>query len=97
MVEQTLEGTIAIVTGAGSPIGMGRWMTQARDRREAMIQPDVMREPVVWLASSESDGITGQRFIAYHWDSSLPWREAIEKAGAPIAWPQLGGQTIWQR
>ena len=62
--------------------------------REDMIQPDVMQKPVVWLASEESDGINGQRFIAYYWDESLPLEERLEKAGAPAAWPQLGAQAI---
>jgi len=62
--------------------------------REHMIQPDVMQKPVVWLASEDSDGITGQRFIGYYWDESLPLEERLKKAGAPAAWPQLGAQAI---
>ena len=62
--------------------------------REAMIQPDVMRAPVVWLASEASDGINGRRFIGYYWDESLPLEERIERAGAPAAWPQLGAQAV---
>ena len=67
---------------------------EAVHRRESMIQPDVMRAPVVWLASDASDGINGQRFIGYYWDESLPIEERIERAGAPAAWPQLGAQSV---
>ena len=60
----------------------------------ALIQPEVMQAPVVWLASEESNHINGRRFIAYNWDESLPLEERLEKAGAPAAWPQLGRQAI---
>ena len=66
----------------------------AAHRRERMIQPDVMRAPVVWLASEASDSINGMRFIGYYWDESLPLEERIERAGAPAAWPQLGAQAV---
>ena len=36
----------------------------------------------------------GQRFIGYYWDENLPLEERLTKAGAPIAWPQLGAQAI---
>jgi hypothetical protein len=59
-----------------------------------MIQSDIMAAPVAWLASDESSNVTGQRFIAYHWDESLPLKERLKKAGAPAGWPQLGGVAI---
>ena len=58
--------------------------------RSAIIQPGIMRSPVVWLASEQSDGVNGQRFIAQFWDEDLPLPQRIEQAGAPAAWPQLG-------
>ncbi len=62
--------------------------------RAALIRPDVMQNPVVWLASEESKAINGRRFIARDWDESLPIDERLEKAGAPAAWPQLGRQSV---
>ena len=62
--------------------------------RDALIQPEVMQSPVVWLASDASDGINGRRFIAHRWDESLPLEERLEKASAPVAWPQLGRQAV---
>ena len=56
--------------------------------RDALIQPEDMQAPAVWLASDESDGHSGERFIAALWDQGL------EKASAPCAWPQLGQQAI---
>lgn len=60
------------------------------DDRSLMIQSEVMQAPAVWLASEESSGVNGMRFIARYWDESLPLKERMEKAGAPAAWPQSG-------
>jgi 3-oxoacyl-[acyl-carrier protein] reductase len=62
--------------------------------RDQLIQPEVMQEPVVWLASNESGKFTGRRIIAYNWDDGLPLEERLEKCSAPAAWPQLGRQAI---
>ena len=66
--------------------------------REALIKPEVMQAPVVWLASDESTEINGRRFIGIRWDESLPIEQRLEKASAPVAWPQLGRQAVspWQ-
>ena len=62
--------------------------------RESLIRPEVMQAPVVWLASEESGGTNGMRFLARLWDESLPIEQRLERAGAPAAWPQLGKQNI---
>jgi len=56
--------------------------------RDALIQPEDMQAPALWLASEESDGHNGMRFIAGH------WADGLKKASAPCAWPQLGKQAI---
>jgi hypothetical protein len=58
-----------------------------------LIQPDVMGPPAVWLASDESGDYNGMRFVAIQWDENLPINERVRKAGAPVAWPQLGRQA----
>lgn len=94
---QELEGTgvTANVLVPGGPVNTNLLPPDSPFDRAKLIQPDVMREPVVWLASDASDGINGRRFIAYNWDESLPVEERVEKAGAPAAWPQLGGQAVY--
>ena len=62
--------------------------------KNRLIQPEVMQQPVVWLASDDSGEFNGRRIIAYNWDDSLPLAERLEKCGAPAAWPQLGQQAI---
>lgn len=62
--------------------------------RESLIRPEVMGAPAVWLASEESGGTNGMRFLARLWDETLPIEQRLEQAGAPAAWPQLGKQNI---
>ena len=62
--------------------------------RTALIQPEVMREPIVWLCSDDAEGVNGLRFIALRWDPSLEREARIERASAPVAWPQLGAQSV---
>ncbi len=54
-----------------------------------MLKADIMGPPVLWLASSASDGVTGRRFSARHWDTALPAQEAAMKASQPAAWDTL--------
>ena len=63
--------------------------------REKLIQPDVMTNPITWLASDASDGINGMRFIGALWDDSLPIDQRIEQSGAPCAWTQLPSKAIY--
>jgi hypothetical protein len=53
----------------------------------------VMVAPLLWLCSNASDGVTGRRFIGANWDEKLAPAEAAQKAGAPMAWQQLGRQA----
>jgi 3-oxoacyl-[acyl-carrier protein] reductase len=56
----------------------------------ALLRPEVMQDPIVWLASDESNGFHGRRIIARNWDESLPIDKRLEACSAPTAWPQLG-------
>lgn len=44
---------------------------------------DVMNAALVWLASRESDGRTGQRFVGRNWRMDLPGNEAADGAMEP--------------
>jgi len=37
-----------------------------------LLSPSIMINPALWLASDDSNGITGARFIARHWDDGAP-------------------------
>jgi NAD(P)-dependent dehydrogenase (short-subunit alcohol dehydrogenase family) len=64
------------------------------EKASLLMKPDVMVAPLLWLTTSEADGISGRRFIAARWDKSLPGAKAAELCSAPAAWPQLGTQSI---
>ena len=63
--------------------------------REKMLKPAVMGPPARWLASPDSDGVTGQRFVAANWDPAKGDAEAAKLAGAPIGWPELAKAVVW--
>ncbi len=47
-----------------------------------LLDPVVMRAPVIWLPSDHSNGVTGQRFIGNDWNAGLaPDRAAANAAG----------------
>ena len=58
--------------------------------RDQLIQPNVMRDPIKWLASDEADDFSGNRVIASNWNNALSLEERLSVAAAPAAWPQLG-------
>ncbi len=62
--------------------------------RTRLIRPEVMVPPLFWLLSDAAAAITARRFLAVHWDTSLPPAEAAERCGAPIAWTSLGTMPI---
>jgi len=54
--------------------------------RSRLVPPSAMVPPAVWLASDESDGVTGMRIVAMDWDASLPPADAFKAASAKAAW-----------
>ncbi len=61
------------------------------EQGRALIPPAVMVAPIVWLASTLSDGVTGARFVGKLWDERLPPHEAAAKAReAPVLLPADG-------
>ena len=87
-------GVCVNVLVPGGPAATGMVPEASAPDRLALVQPEVMKSPVVWLASDESDGFTGRRIVAAHWDSSLPSLDAATKASWPAAWPNLGAQAV---
>jgi len=54
--------------------------------RKMLVQPRKMIAPVVWLASDQSDGVSGRRFSADLWNDSLAAAAAAVLASAPAGW-----------
>ena len=64
-------------------------------RREDMVPAVKMVPPVLWLCSAAADDVTGQRYVAAHWDESAPVAAARAASEAPIAWPDLAQSPVW--
>jgi NAD(P)-dependent dehydrogenase (short-subunit alcohol dehydrogenase family) len=62
--------------------------------RSRLLRPEIMAPPLLWLVSDAAAEVTGRRFLAVHWDTSLPPAEAAEKCGAPIAWKSIATMPI---
>jgi NAD(P)-dependent dehydrogenase (short-subunit alcohol dehydrogenase family) len=97
IMAQELEGTgvTANVLVPGGATNTNLIAPDAGYDRAALIQPEVMQAPAVWLASDAAHECNGRRVIAYYWDERLPLDERLAKASAPAAWPQLGRQAIF--
>jgi NAD(P)-dependent dehydrogenase (short-subunit alcohol dehydrogenase family) len=67
---------------------------EAGFNRAELIQPEVMALPLLWLVSDAAGNVTGRRFLAVHWDTSLSPEQAAEKAGAPVAWSSIATMPI---
>ena len=58
--------------------------------RSKLVSPDLMKAPIIYLASDASDGVTGKRFVAQHFDAQNP----LSAPGcAPVAWPDLASEA----
>jgi NAD(P)-dependent dehydrogenase (short-subunit alcohol dehydrogenase family) len=62
--------------------------------RSRLLRPEIMAAPLRWLVSDEAAQVTGRRFLAAHWDNSLPPAQAAEKCGAPVAWKAIATMPI---
>ncbi len=52
----------------------------APEFRSRLFRPEIVVQPLLWLVSEMADAVTGARFVASLWDSSLPPALAAEKA-----------------
>jgi NAD(P)-dependent dehydrogenase (short-subunit alcohol dehydrogenase family) len=54
--------------------------------RGSLVQPEVMDAPIVWLLSSQSNGVTGRRIVAKEWDEKRLRAEDPSSVGGPAGW-----------
>jgi len=96
IMAQDLEGTgvTANVLTPGGATATNMVIPPEGASADALIQPEAMQSPAVWIASDDAGHWNGRRIIAYYWDDSLPLEERLEKCSAPAAWPQLGLQAV---
>jgi 3-oxoacyl-[acyl-carrier protein] reductase len=54
--------------------------------RKQLLHPDIMVPPLLWLVSDAASGVTGGRFAANLWDTSLPPEKAAEQSRTTAGW-----------
>ena len=86
--------TVNIVV-PGGPANTPMVPVEAGFERKDLVQAAVMVPPIVWLCSQAANGITGNRYIAQHWDSTQPPDQAEKACRAPAAWPDLAQTPVW--
>jgi NAD(P)-dependent dehydrogenase (short-subunit alcohol dehydrogenase family) len=63
-----------LLPGGATATGMIR-RGLSEERRSALLQPEVMGPPIVFLASAEAEGVTGERIVAKDWEEWVgAWR-----------------------
>jgi NAD(P)-dependent dehydrogenase (short-subunit alcohol dehydrogenase family) len=94
---QDLEGTgvTANVLVPGGPVATGMVPADCGLSTADLIQPEEMRAPLLWLCTDEANGINGLRLIARKWRNDRPIDACLREATAPVAWPQLGAQSVF--
>ena len=75
----------SLLPGGASDTGMVPQSIAASERLR-LLDPEIMVPPMLWLVSQEAGEVTGARFVAKLWDSSLPPKQAAEKARAMAGW-----------
>ena len=73
----------------GGPTETPGFFPPGAPRPPVLLDPELMGAPIRWLVSPASDGITGSRFVARDWDTTLPPAEAAARIRAPVGWPDL--------
>jgi NAD(P)-dependent dehydrogenase (short-subunit alcohol dehydrogenase family) len=63
--------------------------------RAALIRPEQMAPPMLYLFGDRAVGVTGRRFVAAQWDTELSPEQAAFQAGAPAGWPDLARSPVW--
>src|SRR5207247_7977936 len=87
-------GVTVNVVLPGGPVDTPMVPQESGFDRKTLIPPSVMAAPVVWLCSAAADGITGNRYIAARWDTSLAPEQAEQRCRAPIGWPDIGPKML---
>ena len=88
-------GVTVNVVVPGGPADTPMVPNESSFNRKDLIPPRVMAPPIVWLCSEAANRITGNRYVATHWDTTKPPEEAERKSRAPIAWRELAQNPVW--
>src|SRR5207302_7538752 len=85
-------GVTANVLLPGGPVATR--MSANIGNPKALLRPEIMAAPLAWLASDDSNNVTGRRFIAAKWNAQLGPAQAAQAASSPAAWAGYGDKSI---
>ena len=88
-------GVTVNVVVPGGPADTPMVPPESGFERRDLVPPAVMAPPIVWLCSEAANGITGNRYVAAHWDTHKLPEQAERECRAPIAWPDLAQSPVW--
>lgn len=89
------DGITVNVVVPGGPSDTAMVPAESGYDRSKLIPTSAMVPPIMWLCSKAADGVTGNRYVAAHWDPALPVADARKACEAPIGWPDLAGSPVW--
>jgi NAD(P)-dependent dehydrogenase (short-subunit alcohol dehydrogenase family) len=97
IMAQDLEGTgvTANVLVPGGPVNTRMIPVECGLPPSDLIQPEQMCAPLLWLCTDAANNINGMRFVARKWTDEQPIDTLLREVTAPIAWPQLGAQSMF--
>jgi NAD(P)-dependent dehydrogenase (short-subunit alcohol dehydrogenase family) len=75
----------ALLPGGATDTGMVPQDIPSHLRRQ-LLHPDIIIPPLLWLVSEAASGVTGSRFAANLWDSTLAPEKAAEKSRTTAGW-----------
>ncbi len=75
----------SLLPGGATATGMVPGTISPEARRH-LLDPEIIVAPLLWLVSEGANDVTGARFVATLWDSSLPPEQAAQKARSAAGW-----------
>ena len=71
------------VGGRAKPFAAGKEPLGQEGTNMDLLPPSIMGPPILWLASDDSNGVTGRRLVARDWDPELAPADAAQRAMQP--------------
>ena len=79
-LENTGVSVNVLLPGGATDTALLPEMANKRGADGLLLAPEIMRAPILWLCADESNGHSGERYIAKEWDSELDPAEAARQA-----------------
>lgn len=81
----------------GGPVDTRMIPSSDEIERSALLKPDVVDAPIVWLITEAGDDVSGHRIIAADWPPGVPAVEAARKASTYAGWSHAPTTAVFRR